>query len=563
MRGKSKNEPPAPALEPFAFRAARAGWEPFREGAPGQERSFVIGHSAQQPAHEGTRFLGQTLDRRALLKRAGSLLALPALASFTGCGAPPIGICAPRSASLARGPNPITAENEKPGDSSWPLSNPAKSREIEGYASAVSVNLGEEISFLVSTAEPSYTLEIFRMGWYGGAGARKMGPSVTRSGRLQPTPFPDPETGLIECPWVDPYVLKIPHDSSAPNGWTSGVHMVKLTSASGKQRYIIFVVRDDARPSNLLFQSSVNTYQAYNNWGGTSLYTKNPRAFKVSFNRPYSRGQGTGDFLTWEYNMVRFLEREGYDVTYSTDVDTHARGELLLRHVGFLVVGHGEYWSWQMRDSVEAARDQGVGLGFFAANTCFWQVRFEPSPATGDPNRTIVGYKEYALTHDPFATSQDPSQQHLVTTMWRRHPVNRPEDALVGVMYDWRLGAPNTDMVVQNTSTWLFEGTGLADGDRLPGILGYEADRMFHHAPDGTWRAAHSPVFTSTGKTLYADMTAYTTKACSAVVGTGTLRWSWGLDDFAINHPVRTHPAVQQITRNVLKNFGALPGLAP
>ncbi|MGH9377832.1 MAG: N,N-dimethylformamidase beta subunit family domain-containing protein [Terriglobia bacterium] len=514
----------------------------------------------RQAAHAGIRLLGQTLDRRALLKRTVSLLTLPALASFTGCGPSPTGVCAPRSASLARHANPVTAENDKPGDGSWRLSNPAGSREIEGYASAVSVNLGEEISFFVNTAEPSYTLEVFRMGWYGGAGARKMASSVTRAGRLQPTPFPDPETGLIECPWVDPYVLKIVNDANDPNGWASGAHLVKLTAASGKQSYIIFVVRDDARTSDLLFQCSVNTYQAYNRWGGTSLYTTNPRAYKVSFNRPYSRGHGAGDFLQWEYNMVRFLEREGYDVTYSTDVDTHARGDQLLRHAGFLVVGHDEYWSWQMRDSVEAARDQGVGLGFFAANTCFWQVRFEPSLATGDLNRTMVGYKEYALTHDPLATQQDLSQRHLVTGMWRRRPVNRPEDALVGVMYDWDLGAPDTDMVVRNTSTWLFEGTGLADGDPLPGMLGYEADRMFHHAPEGTWRAAHSPVLNA-GKTRYADMTVYTTKMCSAVVGTGTFRWSWGLDDFSTGHPVRTNPAVQQITRNILKNFSALPGL--
>ncbi|MGH9351369.1 MAG: N,N-dimethylformamidase beta subunit family domain-containing protein [Terriglobia bacterium] len=513
----------------------------------------------QQAAHERIRLLGQTLDRRTLLKRTLSLLALPAVASFTGCDAPSAGICAPRAASLVRHPNPITEENDKPGDGSWRLSNPAKAHEIEGYASAVSVNLGEEIRFFVSTTEPSYTLEVFRMGWYGGAGARKMSPSVTRTGRQQPTPFPDPATGLIECPWVDPYALKIA--SNDPAGWASGVHLVKLTAASGKQSYIVFVVRDDARASDLLFQSSVNTYQAYNAWGGTSLYTKNPRAYKVSFNRPYARGHGSGDFLQWEYNMVRFLEREGYAVTYSTDVDTHARGDLLLRHAGFLVVGHDEYWSWPMRDSVEAARDQGVGLGFFAANTCFWQVRFEPSPATGDPNRTMVGYKEYALTHDPLAASQDPSQQRLTTTMWRRRPVSRPEDALVGVMYDWNLGAPDTDIVVQNTSTWLFEGTGLSDGDHLPGILGYEADRMFHHAPEGTWRAAHSPVFNA-GITRYADMTVYVTEACSAVVGTGTLRWSWGLDDFTTGHPVRTHPAVQQITRNILKNFGALPGLS-
>jgi len=150
------------------------------------------------------------------------------------------------------------------------------------------------------------------------------------------------------------------------------------------------------------FQASINTYQAYNIWGGKSLYTV-PPAVKVSFNRPYFRGWGSGDFLRWEYNTIRYLEREGYDVSYSSDVDTHERGDLLLSHKGFLVVAHDEYWSWQMRNNVENARDSGVNLGFFTANTCFWQIRYEPSPVTGDADRTIVGYKYTALTADPLA----------------------------------------------------------------------------------------------------------------------------------------------------------------
>lgn len=487
---------------------------------------------------------------------------MPAAARFVGCGPPPIQDCTSRWGLLARRANPINRENAKPGDRSWQLSNPAKAREIEGYASAVSVNRGQNISFFVNTAESGYALEVFRMGWYGGAGARKMTASIARTGRQQIMPLPSADTNMVECPWIDPYVLDIPGNSSDPTDWASGVYLAKLTAAdSGKQSYIIFVVRDDTRDSDLLFQSSVNTYQAYNTWGGYSLYTK-PRAFKVSFNRPYVRGHGSGDFLKWEYNMVRFLEREGYDVTYSADVDTHARGELLLRHRGVLVVGHDEYWSWPMRGSVETARDQGVSLGFFSANTCFWQVRFEPSPLTGDPDRTMVGYKEHALTHDPFAISQDRSNRHLVTTFWRRPPVNRPEAKLVGVMYDWDLGTPDTDMVIRNASSWLFEGTGLKDGDVLPGLVGYEADRKYNSSPEGTRRVAHSPVFNpDKQKTVYSDMTVYTTPVCSTVVATGSMQWNWALDDYPASRPDRTNPAAQQITRNILKNFGALPGL--
>src|SRR5262249_47364951 len=157
---------------------------------------------------------------------------------------------------------------------------------------------------------------------------------------------------------------------------------------------IYFVVRDDLKRSDLLFQTSVTTYQAYNNWSDFSLYTE-PQASQVSFDRPYSRGNGSGDFLFWEYSLMRFLEREGYDVTYTTNLDTHLRGDLLKDHKAFLSVGHDEYWTWEMRNNVEAARDAGVHLGFFGANICYWQIRLEASGCTGDANRVIVGYKQH------------------------------------------------------------------------------------------------------------------------------------------------------------------------
>src|SRR5438105_15702240 len=199
------------------------------------------------------------------------------------------------------------------------------------------------------------------MGWYGGAGARQVMGAVMRAGVKQTIPTPDPVMGLVECHWTNPYTLTIPNNTSDPTDWMSGIYLAKLTAGtSGKQSYIIFVVRDDARTSDLLFQSSVTTYQAYNSWGGRSLYYSDNgvRPCKVSFNRPYTLGPqptsaagvGAGEFLTnlqpdyeteaggWEYNMVRFLEREGYDVSYCTDLDTHENGHLLLAHKGYLSV---------------------------------------------------------------------------------------------------------------------------------------------------------------------------------------------------------------------------------
>ena len=201
-------------------------------------------------------------------------------------------------------------------------------------------------------------------------------------------------------------------------------------------------------------QNSVSTWQAYNNWGGKSLYPHNstgPQAKKVSFDRPYSIEDGAGDYLfRWEYNMVRFLEREGYDVTYVTSIDTHANPATLLRAKAFLSVGHDEYWTWEMRANVEAARDRGIDLAFFSANVCYWQARLE------DGNRTLVSYKESALSADPLANDGNPLNDARITTKWRNVPVLRPEESLVGVMY---VESPvDGDITIDNASHWVFAG---------------------------------------------------------------------------------------------------------
>ena len=214
------------------------------------------------------------------------------------------------TAANLRAANVTQMENAKPGSADWQLSNPAMNHEIEGFASLTSVNRGSQISFLVNTSDPTFILEVFRMGWYSGAGARRMMSPVQLTGTKQVTPAPDPITGMVECQWTNPYTLNIPADSD-PTNWASGVYLARLTgNTTGKQSFIIFVVRDDARSSKYLYQLSTNTFQAYNNWGGKSLYgwnsTNSIAAVNVSFNRPYAMGNqataasgvGAGEFLT-------------------------------------------------------------------------------------------------------------------------------------------------------------------------------------------------------------------------------------------------------------------------
>lgn len=457
-------------------------------------------------------------------------------------------------------------ENSKPGTDRWRIANPAFSHEIEGYASKTSVARGDSIDLFVHTIDPEYTIEIFRMGWYRGLGGRKMLEPIQRPGIRQPMPEPDPLTGLIECRWSDPVHLEIPRTAD-PTEWMTGVYLGRLTALpSKKQSYLTFVVRDDERPVDLLFQSSVTTFQAYNSWGGKSLYAHSSSgqpARKVSFNRPYvlTAGLGAGNFLNnggWEYNMVRWLERSGYETGYTTNVDIHVRPETLQKTKAFLSVGHDEYWSWEMRSNIAGARDSGVHIGFFSANTCYWQIRLESS-STGERDRTIVAYKDFAATEDPVLLDRDPSNDSRATVKWRQVPVSRPEAELIGVQYVYN--PVNGDIIVSNAGHRLFAATGLQNGDALAGVLGYEVDRTAESSPRNIEVLARSPFRSSDGSTAYSEMTVYQSPSGAWVFATGTIQWSWGLDSFNAPdaRPDVTSRHVAQVTRNVLSLFGAEP----
>lgn len=519
------------------------------------------------------------LGRRSLLKAIG--LTIPALALSPGTG------LANHLFGNFFG-NPIISENNKPGTTDWLITNPANNHEIEGYASWTYIDPGDSIQIFVNTAEPSYQLEVFRLGWYGGAGGRRMLGPITLDGTQQVIPEPDPKTGLVECAWTNPFTLRTRFD------WTTGVYLAKLTaSQSGKQSYVPFTLRNGGRFSRLLFQNSVTTWQAYNNWGGRSLYefnsTNGIRAVKVSFNRPYVLGTGAGDLFAWELSMLRFLEREGYDVSYCTNMTTH-RNSSLRNHQAFLSVGHDEYWSAEMRQNVTAIRNRGVHLGFFGANDCYWQVRIEPSPLSGQPRRTMVCYKD-RFQEDPLFGIDNAH----VTTRWRDAPVSQPEEQLIGVQYEF--GPVDTDLVVSNAQHFIFEGTGLGDGDHLPGLLGSEADHSFGGGPANLIRLCYSPIIlggasrtartrtistpagpitivgeeppTGQQQTLttaenavtsanigFSEMTIYTAPSGALVFAAGTFQFNWGLDDGAESS--RTHlvnPAAQRMVRNLFNRF--------
>jgi hypothetical protein len=465
-------------------------------------------------------------------------------------------------------PNSIVQENTRAGTSSWQLDNPALAHEIEGYASHTSVNRGDSIDLFVHTTSPAYTIEVFRLGWYGGAGARSMLSAQTRTGVAQIMPAPAAD-GLIECAWTEPLTLAIPTD------WTSGVYLAKLsTSDTHEQSYITFVVRDDASTSDYLFQSSVTTFQAYNNWGGKSLYDFNSdgevRASRVSFHRPYAPGLnpeaaggvGAGEVLTnfqgkaqspaagWEYSMVRFVEREGYDVSYVTNIDLHRDAGLLRAHQVLLSVGHDEYWSWEMRRNVEDARDRrGLSVAFISGNAVYWQIRLEPESGAAAHSR-IVCYKDLS---DPLYATAD---EYRTTTRFSPPPLARPETSLTGLtLQDYGIYA---DVVVEDPEHWVFAGTGLAKDDHLSGLLGYEVDGMPARAA-GRLRIARSP-WTSFQGQGSADMISFSLPSGAQTFAAGSIQFSWGLDDFrsaGVVGAAAASGAAQQMARNILDRFAA------
>jgi hypothetical protein len=475
--------------------------------------------------------------------------------------------------------NKIADENKRPGTTQWdstelqketgnraPLELRARTRTggdvsqaavwtdtqvIKGYASRASINRGQPIDLHVSTSQPSFNIEIYRFGWYNGAGARLIMTIPSLPGRSYPTPDPDPITGMVECNWPVAYRLQTGTD------WVTGVYQAKLIASNGSVGYIIFVVREDGAASDIMFPIAVTTYQAYNYWGGKSLYDHNStggRAAKVSFDRPYVFNAGAGPFYDGDYGMIRWLEREGYDVSYATSIDLHANPNLASNHKMILFNWHDEYWTKNMRDNAEAARDRGKHLAFFTANSAYWQIRLESS-RRGVPYRVQVGYKDALI--DPMANSPTP---WLTTVKWRDAPVNRPENSLMGIMYSSNFGSydSNYPFVVANASHWIYQGTGVQNGSSIPRVVGNEYDRVFNNGftPPNLVILSRSPI-PATGEVANASI--YTASSGAMVFTASTLQWSWSLDDNPYERTPK-NPIIERMTINLLRRMtGAAP----
>jgi hypothetical protein len=260
----------------------------------------------------------------------------------------------------------------------------------------------------------------------------------------------------------------------------------------------------------------------------------------------------------WDYNMVRWLERSGYYVTYITNVDSHRIPDLLYRRCVFISGAHDEYWSWRGRFNLELALTKGINLFFLGANAIYWQVRQEPDKR-GCDDRLMAIYKDKAGELDPVLFDDDPSNDYLTTTKWRLSPVSRPEDMLIGISY--LLDPVDGKIIVSDAGHWAFANTGLTEGSELEGLLGYEVDGLSGNPPDGLRVLAVSPAkaLNDPSQIVISNMAAYVAPSGAGVFATGSIQWCWGLDDF--NAPLlrtsRLNNAAAIITHNVLNRYGA------
>jgi len=324
------------------------------------------------------------------------------------------------SGFITEAQNPIVTENNNPGNpaAEWDISG-AGDVSIQGFSTDLSVDNGSSIYFKINVSDAAnYNIKIYRLGYYQGNGARLITNLGNFTGIIQPAPLTDAVTGLVDCGnW------SVAASWAVPSNAVPGLYIARLTrNGNGGASHIPFVVRDDNSTADILFQTSDATWQAYNVWGGNSLYvgsTSYPsgHATKVSYNRPFvTRGGGGGSSAAedWlfhaEYPMIRWLERNGYHLNYATNIDVARNPNIMQAHKVFLSVGHDEYWSKEQRDHITAARNSGKHLAFFSGNEVYWKTRWENSiDGSGTSFRTLVCYKEGTMGENTCGTKCDPN----------------------------------------------------------------------------------------------------------------------------------------------------------
>ena len=453
-------------------------------------------------------------------------------------------------------PAPAAAPRTSPGSSAdggstspagsraWRLARPARHRQIEGYATTSSGLPGARVALRVSTRARSFDVRAYRIGAYDGGD----GHLVWRSGRLRghvqagPT-FADRERRTVVARWRTDAVL-------STTGWAPGLYVFKLRAATGWQAHVPYVVSSLSSRDRVALVFPVTTWQAYNDWGGYSLYDApagDRRSWAVSFDRPYP-APGAMEMGFGAVPVVVAAERLGIPLAYLTNIDVALRDDALRGARAYVSSGHDEYWTQGMRDHVEQARSTGTNLVFLGANTMYWRVRLEGA------GRVVVGYRSDAAL--------DPAPRAVRTGLGRDDPQDGAEHGLTGMEYEcFPVDAP---FRVASPDWWGFAGTGTRRGEELDHLVGVEADRVYpvRGTPRPLQVLASAP-YSCRGVPTSAQAVYYTTPSGAAVLNVGTLRWTCALvDRCPVPLTRRTVRFVNRVTGTVLRDFALGPAAA-
>jgi hypothetical protein len=484
------------------------------------------------------------------------------------------GLVATAHADCSAPTNKIMAENCLAGNPAgqWDIAGSGDDT-IQGFTTDISMNRGGTAQFKIDTNAAAYHLDIYRMGYYGGMGARKQATINVDAASPQPACLNDSSTGLIDCGnWTASTSWAVPTTA------TSGIYFAKvIRNDTGGASHIVFVVRDDGASSDILFQTSDTTWQGYNTWGGNGLYSGSPasNAYKVSYNRPFNtRGVSPENWVfNAEYPMVRFLEANGYDVSYFTGVDSDRRGNEILEHKVFMSVGHDAYWSVGQRANVEAARASGVNLAFFSGNEVFWKTRWESSISSdAASHRTMVSDKE---THrgDPVAAETGTGRDLRFSLSSN---TGRPENALTGTAFTVKSGTFPIEVPAADGKLRFWRNTDLA---LLPpggvailaaATLGSEWDEDLDNGFRPAGQIRLSTTRQSVRERILDNGSSYGPGTAihhltlhrygsALVFGAGTVQWSWGLDSDHDRGGSQPDERMRQATVNLLADMGVQP----
>lgn len=460
----------------------------------------------------------------------------------------------------------VIQENDRPGTTAWEIHGSHAG--IEGFASQIYAQQGQQVTLYVSTTGPTFTAQAFRMGYYQGKGAREVWHSSQTPGRRQqPCPL---KTGInmVACDnWTPSLAFTI------TSNFPQGDYLIKLAGPGNRQSYIPLTVWDPASTATYVIKNDVFTWQAWNFYGGydyyqglgtcpAGVYPICNRARVVSYDRPYAAENGSGNFLGLEYPLVRFAEQHGLDVSYATDLTIQEHPQYALNHKVLLSLGHDECWSLGERESAITAHKQGVNIVFFAASPVLRHVRTQASPLGTD--RELVDYRDSAA--DPLDGKGNPLE--VTGNEWSNAPSSFPEYDFVGDTYAGFLEPGlHVGFKVTDANSWVFQGTGLHNGDVVPGVIASDVDKFdtVYGQPANDQVLAHSSIPANLGQTsigaFFSDMTYYTDPASGAgVLDSGTNNWIPALyQNAGCGRGICESAAVQRITANILRVLGQGP----